>query len=140
MKSLALALSLTVLTLPAAARILSSEAPAPWCHRPEVAPATPSAHAAAPADETASPDTAQARVELCHVEGNGDSHTIEVAEAAVEAHLNHGDTLGPCTECVPVDPADCVCPLVIDPVECDQGIFQNPCLAACVCATNCEPA
>ncbi len=40
----------------------------------------------------------QRLVAICHVLGNGQSITIHVAQPAVQAHLNHGDTLGPCTE------------------------------------------
>jgi hypothetical protein len=36
------------------------------------------------------------RVAICHNLGNGNWITIYVAEPAVQAHLNHGDTLGPC--------------------------------------------
>lgn len=36
-----------------------------------------------------------AQVVLCHVPGDSDQ-TLAVAEAAVQAHLGHGDTLGPC--------------------------------------------
>lgn len=39
------------------------------------------------------------KVELCH---NGMS--IWVAPAAVQAHLDHGDTLGPCPEEITVEP------------------------------------
>lgn len=38
------------------------------------------------------------RVAICHREGNGSYHTIYVSQNAVQAHLNHGDYLGPCTE------------------------------------------
>ncbi len=38
------------------------------------------------------------RVAICHREGNGSYHTIYVNQNAVEAHLAHGDYLGPCTE------------------------------------------
>jgi hypothetical protein len=34
----------------------------------------------------------QQKVVLCHK-----GHTLEVAEPAVQAHLNHGDSLGPCS-------------------------------------------
>lgn len=33
----------------------------------------------------------QQKVTICHK-----GHTLEVAEPAVQAHLNHGDTVGPC--------------------------------------------
>lgn len=37
------------------------------------------------------------KVVICHKEGNGTSHTIEVAQSAVAAHVNnHGDTVGAC--------------------------------------------
>lgn len=38
------------------------------------------------------------KVAICHCTGNGDCHTIYVAQQAVPAHLAHGDYLGPCTE------------------------------------------
>lgn len=34
----------------------------------------------------------QRKVTICHK-----GHTLEVAEPAVQAHLNHGDSLGPCS-------------------------------------------
>jgi len=40
------------------------------------------------------------RVAICHNLGNGEWITIYVAQPAVQAHLNHGDYLGPCTEMV----------------------------------------
>ena len=36
------------------------------------------------------------KVEICHVEGSGERHTIEIDEHAVDAHQEHGDTLGAC--------------------------------------------
>jgi hypothetical protein len=38
------------------------------------------------------------KVRICHIPpGNPDNaHTIEVSENAVDAHLDHGDTLGKC--------------------------------------------
>jgi hypothetical protein len=38
------------------------------------------------------------RVAICHNLGNGDWITIYVVQPAVQAHLAHGDYLGPCTE------------------------------------------
>ncbi len=42
-----------------------------------------------------------AKTVICHVPpGNpSNQHTITVADAAVPAHLAHGDCLGPCTPC-----------------------------------------
>ena len=40
------------------------------------------------------------RVAICHRTGNGSYHTIYVAPQAVQAHLAHGDYLGPCTQMV----------------------------------------
>lgn len=37
------------------------------------------------------------RVAICHRLGNGNWITIQVAQPAVQAHLAHGDYLGPCT-------------------------------------------
>ena len=37
-------------------------------------------------------------VAICHQLGNGGSNTIWVAQAAVQAHLNHGDYLGTCQD------------------------------------------
>ena len=51
-------------------------------------------------------------------------------------------TTHPCLlpPCVPVPAPDCVCDTLFDPVECDQGVFENQCFADCECATNCEAA
>lgn len=35
----------------------------------------------------------QEKIQVCHLEGNGTSHLIEVAEPAVQAHIDHGDVL-----------------------------------------------
>jgi hypothetical protein len=40
------------------------------------------------------------KVAICHCTGNGNCHTIYVAQQAVQAHLNHGNYLGPCTEII----------------------------------------
>ena len=40
------------------------------------------------------------KVAVCHRTGNGSYHTIYVNQNAVQAHLNHGDYLGPCTEMI----------------------------------------
>ncbi len=41
-------------------------------------------------------DEAMEKVLVCHVTGNGSSHTLSIAEAALAAHLAHGDTEGAC--------------------------------------------
>jgi hypothetical protein len=40
----------------------------------------------------------QEKVEVCHLTGNGSSHTIDIARPAVAAHVAHGDTEGACAE------------------------------------------
>jgi hypothetical protein len=40
----------------------------------------------------------QEKVTLCHKPGTPAEHTLVVAAPAVDAHLAHGDTLGPCPE------------------------------------------
>jgi hypothetical protein len=42
-------------------------------------------------------------VAICHRTGNGCYHTIWVSPQAVQAHLNHGDYLGPCQEVILVN-------------------------------------
>jgi hypothetical protein len=49
-------------------------------------------------DESDGRSAAQQKVEVCHVTGNGGSHTIDIAEPAVAAHLAHGDTEGACAQ------------------------------------------
>jgi len=53
-----------------------------------------------PGDDEDDDDNNGNRVAICHREGNGSYHTIYVAPQAVQAHLNHGDYLGPCTEMI----------------------------------------
>jgi len=54
------------------------------------------------------------KVTLCHKPGTPAAKTLTVADRAVEAHLAHGDSLGPCAEC-PVDRA----------MECDGTGFRT---------------
>ena len=35
---------------------------------------------------------------VCHVKGNGDTQTLYLPQAAIQAHLNHGDSLGECED------------------------------------------
>ena len=41
-------------------------------------------------------DEDKGKVTLCHKPDSKNPHNITVAQSAVQAHLNHGDTLGPC--------------------------------------------
>ncbi|HXH22107.1 MAG TPA: hypothetical protein VNN10_08760 [Dehalococcoidia bacterium] len=50
---------------------------------------------AAPANGTPLARSAD-KVVVCHREGNGSSHEIEVDDNALPAHMDHGDALGPC--------------------------------------------
>jgi hypothetical protein len=49
-----------------------------------------------PVDDEEDAEEESKRVAICHRLGNGNFITIYVAQPAVQAHLNHGDTLGPC--------------------------------------------
>jgi hypothetical protein len=49
-------------------------------------------------DDNSGGDDSGDKVAICHCTGNGSCHTIWVAPQAVQAHLNHGDYLGPCQE------------------------------------------
>jgi hypothetical protein len=43
----------------------------------------------------------QQKVTICHKPGTPDEETKEVSQSAVDAHLRHGDQLGPCEMCLP---------------------------------------
>jgi hypothetical protein len=49
-------------------------------------------------DDDDDDDNNNNRVAICHNLGNGNWITIYVAQPAVQAHLNHGDYLGPCND------------------------------------------
>jgi hypothetical protein len=53
-----------------------------------------------PGDDDEDDEDDSNKVAICHCTGNGNCHTIYVAQQAVQAHLNHGDYLGPCTEII----------------------------------------
>ena len=64
------------------------------------------------------------KIYVCHVPpGNPDnSQTLCIAENAVQAHLNHGDWLGPCTSCSDGDRRA----IIEDAQEPSLTIFPNP--------------
>ena len=40
----------------------------------------------------------------------------------------------------PIDPSECVCQAIYDPVTCEDGKeYSNSCFAGCVGQTQCEP-
>jgi hypothetical protein len=49
-------------------------------------------------DESDGQAAGQQKIEVCHVTGNGGSHTIDIAEPALAAHRGHGDTDGACAQ------------------------------------------
>jgi hypothetical protein len=63
----------------------------------------PVASAVSPSGESAAAKQYADKVTICHHTGSKKKpfHTISVAAAAVPAHLNHGDTLGPCPTTAP---------------------------------------
>jgi len=77
------------------------------------------------------------KVDVCHVPpGNPQNfHTIRISQAALAAHLAHGDLLGPCNDlcaelcddgnaCTIDDTGDCElvgCPVTPVPVDCSDG-------------------
>jgi hypothetical protein len=69
-------------------------------NKPEQSNADSSSAVTSSSQSTESSSQASDNVAVCHIPpGNPDNaHTIVVDESAVETHLNHGDTLGPCPE------------------------------------------
>ncbi|HVL26098.1 MAG TPA: hypothetical protein VM450_18540 [Thermomicrobiales bacterium] len=49
-------------------------------------------------DEAAAEESTNAKVNVCHVTGNGDSHMITVSVNAAPAHESHGDTVDVASE------------------------------------------
>jgi hypothetical protein len=56
---------------------------------------------------------ARAKVRVCHKEGNGGTHIIEISDNALKAHMAHGDT-GAAGWQRPGD--ECQLPVVVSPV------------------------
>ncbi len=66
-----------------------------------LATATPTLAAAATATLTPTPTAGGGegdKVTICHKESGKNPHTITVSRSALDAHLGHGDTLGPCQQ------------------------------------------
>jgi len=47
-------------------------------------------------DSAAQSQYGRQKVTICHQTGSGKPVTITISEAALPAHLRHGDTIGPC--------------------------------------------
>ena len=84
----------------------------------------------------------QQKVTICH-QGDEGPETITVAAPAIPAHLNHGDTLGPCVE-EPVTCLECGPSAEIEFLQCiDDGGTNDVCTAQVEpslteCALMCE--
>ena len=59
-------------------------------------------------------DASQDKTTICHKAGALNPKTLQVPAQAVQAHLNHGDTLGPCTQPTPT-PAPSPSPTPVPP-------------------------
>lgn len=77
--------------------------------------------AAAKSDKT--PD----KIEICHVDDDGETRTIEVSEKAKTAHLNHGDVEGACGEALPADLPALTASFIVSSIVCEPGFFGVPC-------------
>jgi hypothetical protein len=75
--------------------------------------------AAAKSDKT--PD----KIEICHVDEDGETRTIEVSEKAKAAHLKHGDALEACPEASTTEPP--VTASFVGAVTCGTGFYQLYC-------------
>jgi len=60
-------------------------------------------------------------VTICHKPGTPAEHTITVDDDAVQAHLAHGDSLGPCSP--PQPPSTPVCPEGYDGAGVSNGVL-----------------
>jgi len=67
------------------------------------------------------------KVTICHAPASDPSkqQTLTVDQAAVDAHMNHGDTMGACP---PDEPAvsDCICPPGVASCVCPDGTPGRP--------------
>ncbi len=50
--------------------------------------------------------SANSKVLICHVTGNGSAHVIDIDEHAVRAHLDHGDSLEAAATWLGLKPGD----------------------------------
>ena len=76
--------------------------------------------AAAKSDKT--PD----KIEICHVDDDGESRTIEVSEKAETAHLAHGDAPEACAEPSTTE-APAVTAAFVGTVTCGEGFYELYC-------------
>ena len=69
------------------------------------------------------------KTEICHFNGEGVGHTIEVSKKAVTAHLAHGDSEGECTASGPiVVPIAPIADFTWGEITCDlPGLFPPKC-------------
>jgi hypothetical protein len=49
-----------------------------------------------PLTPTAAPPDEEGKVTICHKPHSKNPHTITIPRSALPAHLDHGDTIGPC--------------------------------------------
>lgn len=73
------------------------------------------------------------KITLCHKPGTSAQHTLTVSANAAQAHLNHGDTIGPCAECTS---GDMVCEGT-GFTTCENGAWVY---RACASGTACRPS
>ena len=82
------------------------------------------------------------KIDICHLDGKGDSKTISISDNALGAHFQHGDTIGPCPpSCLPgfqlsEDGTDCE---QICEDDCDDSNLRT--LDTCIdgqCENSCD--
>ena len=74
---------------------VSSPLPTPTVFSPLPTPTT-SPSPPTPRPSPAPPDEGGDKVTICHKPNSKNPHTITISRSALQAHLDHGDTIGPC--------------------------------------------